>query len=204
MPGWPGSGAVAFFWVVFGVMIGCSGKRTVLGVALFSSVWALAALTSFQAWADLPAIRVPAAVRPAAHGTPAGGEQRILQVGVDLSPNEQINTGPTGQTHLLFLDGSSISIGPNASLTLDKFVCDPGAKEGELVVSVSKGLFRFVGGRISKKRAVLFKAPNATIGTFDGSFFRGGSDPAAEMGGTLKISGIDYQSTAIFAAKKLP
>ena len=42
------------------------------------------------------------------------------------------------------------------------------------------------------------------LGTFDGSFFRGGSDPAAEMGGTLKISGIDYQSTAIFAAKKLP
>lgn len=65
---------------------------------------------------------------------------------------------------MLFVDGSTVSIGPNASLRLDKFVYDTDAQEGELVVSVSKGLFRFVGGKISKKNAVLFKAPTAVIG----------------------------------------
>jgi hypothetical protein len=40
------------------------------------------------AMADLPKIGVPAAVRPAAHGTPPGAEARILQVGLDLQANE--------------------------------------------------------------------------------------------------------------------
>jgi len=114
--------------------------------------------------AELPKIGVPAAVRPDAHGTPPGLETHILQIGVDLHANEAIVTGPTGQTHLLFLDGSTISIGPNSELRLDKFVYDTETKKGELVASVSKGVFRFVGGRISKTRPVLFKAPNATIG----------------------------------------
>ena len=103
-------------------------------------------------------------MRPDALGTPPGGEERILQVGLDLIADERIDTGPTGQTHLLFVDGSAISIGPNSSLRLDKFVYDPRAKEGELVVSVSKGLFRFVGGKTSKKNTVLLKAPTAVIG----------------------------------------
>ena len=131
--------------------------RTAIGLSLLLAI-------AGPATAGLPKIGVPAAVRPAAHGTPPGAEARILQVGLDLQANEQIETGATGQTHLLFVDGSTISIGPNASLRLDKFVYDSEAKEGELVVNVSKGLFRFVGGRISKKNAVLFKAPTAVIG----------------------------------------
>jgi len=124
----------------------------------------LALVVAYPAMAELPKIGVPAAVRPDAHGTPPGADPRILNVGLDLQANELIVTGPTGQTHLLFRDGSTISIGPNASLHLDKFVYNPDTKEGELVVSVSKGLFRFVGGRISKTRPVLFKTPQAVIG----------------------------------------
>ena len=39
-------------------------------------------------------------------------------------------------------------------------------------------------------------------GAFTGSFMAGGGDPAAEMSGQLKISGTNYQSTGIFAARK--
>ena len=116
------------------------------------------------AFAKLPKIGVPAAVRPAAHGTPPGAESRILHVDLDLHANEEIATGATGQTHLLFRDGSTISIGPNSNLRLDKFVYDPDSKQGELVASLSKGVFRFVGGRISKSRPVLFKTAESTIG----------------------------------------
>lgn len=135
--------------------------RAVLGPVLGLG---LGLLLAVPAHAELPKIGVPAAVRPAAHGTPPGLDTHILTVGEDLHADEAIVTGPTGQTHLLFVDGSTISIGPNADLRLDKFVYDPDTKQGELVVSVSKGVFRFVGGRISKNRPVLFKAPNATIG----------------------------------------
>ncbi|MDE0944711.1 MAG: FecR domain-containing protein, partial [Alphaproteobacteria bacterium] len=142
-------------------MIGVAFRRLFGGCAV---ILAASTVNPFPAKAELPAIGVPAAVRPDALGTPPGGEERILQVGLDLIADERIDTGPTGQTHLLFVDGSAISIGPNSSLRLDKFVYDPRAKEGELVVSVSKGLFRFVGGKTSKKNTVLLKAPTAVIG----------------------------------------
>jgi hypothetical protein len=128
-------------------MVGFILRRFVAGIFL---------LSAFSLLSSVPA--------QAALGTPPGAEERILQVGLGLVADETISTGPTGQTHLLFVDGSTISIGPNSSLSLDKFVYDPKVKKGELVVSVSKGLFRFVGGRISKKTPVLFKSPTAVIG----------------------------------------
>ena len=123
-------------------------------------------------------IGVAAAVRPQATGTPPEQDSRILNVGIDLFANERIETGPSGQTHLLFRDGSSISIGPRATLVLDSFVYDPETKTGELVVSASKGLFRFVGGRISKTKPVLFKTPEAVIGIRGGVAMMNVNTPA--------------------------
>ena len=120
--------------------------------------------TGMPAGTDAREIGVTAAVRPQVHGTPPEQEARILNVGVDLFANERIVTGKRGQTHLLFVDGSSLSIGPEAELTLDRFVYDPETKTGDLVVSASKGLMRFVGGRLSKTKPVIFKTPTSTIG----------------------------------------
>lgn len=116
------------------------------------------------AMAAKPEIGVAAAVRPAATGTPPGLEERILHVGLDVVANERIETKRSGQTHLLFRDGSTLTIGPNSSLILDTFVFDAQTRTGELIVSASKGLFRFVGGRISKTRPVLIKTPSSVIG----------------------------------------
>lgn len=109
-------------------------------------------------------IGVTAAVRPDVRGTPPDQESRILAVGTDIFAEEQVVTSKRGQTHLLFVDGSTLSMGPGAELVLDRFVYDADRKVGELVVTASKGLLRFVGGRISKKRPVLIKTPTAVIG----------------------------------------
>ena len=109
-------------------------------------------------------VGVTAAVRPDVLGMPPGLEDRILAVGVDLFADEVIRTSKRGQTHLLFIDGSSLSVGPNAELKLDRFVYDPETKTGDLVITASKGLMRFVGGRLSKKKPVLIKTPTAVIG----------------------------------------
>ena len=136
-------------------MIWSSVSVALIAAALFLTV------QTAQAAVD---IGVAAAVRPQATGTPPDQESRILNVGLDLFADERIDTGPKGQTHLLFRDGSSISIGPNASLVLDEFVYDPDSKTGSLSVSVTRGVFRFVGGRISKTKSALFKTPTATMG----------------------------------------
>jgi len=49
----------------------------------------------------------------------------------------------------MFLDGTSLSVGPNAQLTIDKFVYDPATKTGDLAINASKGVFRLVGGKIT-------------------------------------------------------
>lgn len=78
-------------------------------------------------------------------------------------PNEAITTGINDRAHLLFLDGSSLTVGPQARLTIDKFVYDPGVKQGDLSVRASEGVFRFVGGRISKTRPVSIVTPSASL-----------------------------------------
>jgi hypothetical protein len=53
--------------------------------------------------------------------------------------------------------------GPQARLTIDKFVYDPAVKKGDLAVHASAGVFRFVGGKISKTRPVSIVTPSASL-----------------------------------------
>ena len=109
-------------------------------------------------------IGVTSAVLPNARGTPPEQPTRILELGNDMYANEHVQTVENGKVHLLFKDGSALSIGPNSDIVLDRFVYDPETKTGELSMSATKGVFRFVGGRISKTTPVTIKTPNATIG----------------------------------------
>ncbi len=109
-------------------------------------------------------VGVTAAVNPQAIGQPPTEPERVLMVGTDNFANEKITTGPAGQLQLLFTDGSSISVGPEANLTIDQYVYDPGTKKGKLAVSAAQGVFRFVGGAISKSDEVTITTPTGTAG----------------------------------------
>ncbi len=109
-------------------------------------------------------IGVTTAVNPDAEGEIPNVRRRQLLVGSRMFFQEQVRTGPDGQAQLLFLDGSALTVGPSSAITIDKFIYDPEAKTGTLALSATKGLFRFVGGRISKKNPVTLKTPSATIG----------------------------------------
>ena len=50
-------------------------------------------------------------------------------------------TGEKGQTQMLFVDQSALTIGPNSDLVLDEFVYDPNTETGTIVMSATKGLF---------------------------------------------------------------
>ena len=97
-------------------------------------------------------------------GKPPSEAERVLRVGVDVQANELITTTANDRAHLMFLDGTSLSVGPNAQLTIDKFVYDPATKTGDLAINASKGVFRLVGGKISKSNAITVTTPSSTIG----------------------------------------
>jgi hypothetical protein len=114
-------------------------------------------------------IGVNSAVNPEATGLPPGGAPRRLVLGGEVVLNERIATGSAGQTQILFVDGSSMSIGPNAFMLIDQYRYDPQSGAGSLVTSLARGLFRFVGGQLSKHEdAVTMRTPSATIGIHGG------------------------------------
>lgn len=97
-------------------------------------------------------------------GKPPAEAERVLRIGIDVQANEVITTSSNDRAHLVFLDGTSLTVGPNAQLTIDKFVYDPNTKTGELVVNASKGVLRLVGGKISKTTPITITTPASTIG----------------------------------------
>jgi hypothetical protein len=97
-------------------------------------------------------------------GKPPTDAERILRVGIDIQANELITTRQNDRAHIVFVDGTSLTVGPNAQLTIDRFVYDPATKVGDIAISISAGVLRVVGGRISKSRPIEVTTPSSTIG----------------------------------------
>jgi hypothetical protein len=136
-------------------------KSTAVCVVLSSLALLVAALT-VPAVAD-PRVGVTSATTGGPTGKPPAQAERVLHVGVDVQANEIVTTGSNDRAHLLFLDGSSLTVGPQARLTIDRFVYDPNNKTGALAINASQGVFRFVGGKISKTAPVTVTTPSATL-----------------------------------------
>ena len=121
------------------------------------------ALAAGAARADVK-VGVTSAVNPQAIGQPPTEPERMLLVGGDNFADEKISTGPEGQAQFLFLDGSSLSVGPNAELKIDQYVYDSNTKTGKFAISAAQGVFKLVGGAISKTNEILITTPVATAG----------------------------------------
>jgi hypothetical protein len=77
--------------------------------------------------------------------------------------NELIETEDESAIVIHFSDGSKLTVGENAKVTIDKYVYDPAAKEGAQVVTLTKGAFRFLSGSIPKANVKL-QTPTVTCG----------------------------------------
>src|SRR3954463_1675445 len=129
-------------------------RATLVGVAILAP-------SGPDAWAR---IGVTSATDGDPLGKPPQENERVLRIGIDVQANEVVTTKANDRAHLVFLDGTSITVGPNAQLSLDRFVYDPDTKKGELAINAAKGVFRVVGGKISKTNAITVTTPSSTIG----------------------------------------
>ena len=111
-------------------------------------------------------------------GKPPALPQRVLKVGIDVFASERITTSAADRAHLLFVDGSSLTIGPDADITIDRFVYDPATKRGALSMNAARGVFRLVGGRITKNDEATITVGNATIGIRGGIAIVDAASPA--------------------------
>lgn len=88
---------------------------------------------------------------------------RLLAVRDDVFWQEQIATERESFTELELDDGTILSMGPEARVTLDSFVYNHPDADNRLVLNVSRGMMRFVTGQMEKS-AYEIRAPGAIIG----------------------------------------
>jgi hypothetical protein len=155
----------------------------------------LAVMLASCAFPALPArsqdVGTAAAVNTLSQGTPPGGGVQVLRIGARVLHNERIQTSASGTVQLLFVDKTTLSVGPNSTLVIDNFVYDPATGTGQMVTTLTKGALRFVGGQLSHQGAATVNTPVATIG------IRGGTATIAHgQGGTRMINHFGRLSSA--------
>jgi hypothetical protein len=133
------------------------------------------------------------AVNPNATGTPPNASAaHELAIGASVVNKEKIVTSAEGTTEVTFLDTSTLNVGRNSSIVIDKFVYDEQAGTGEMAASMTKGVLRFVGGQVSHTNGASLKTPVATIGIRGGTmtviFLPGGHIMVMDQFGRIDIA----------------
>jgi hypothetical protein len=122
---------------------------------------AFALLTGASA-VDAAQIGVASAVTNEVQGF-EGGAPRALAAGSGVFANERVRTGAASAAQLLFVDKTTVSLGPQAEITLDKFIYDPNKGAGQVVLDTIRGSFRFVTGAQNPSHYAI-KTPVGTLG----------------------------------------
>lgn len=128
--------------------------------------WLAAALTG----AALPSALAQSA--PAAGTQPAGvvtgaqqGKPAMVQpLYMDAARGQRVVTGPGQTVHVLFPDQSALTVGPGSEVVISQLEYNPQDKSGSIVVNMTKGLLRVVGGFISKRNEIQVRTATATVG----------------------------------------
>lgn len=103
-------------------------------------------------------------VTAARQGIRSVSGDRVMYVGNNVQYGERLATDSSGALHILFMDQSSMTLGPNSAMTIDQFVFHPEKQEGQIKVNLLKGALRVVGGLVSKFSDTQVVTGNGTIG----------------------------------------
>ena len=145
---------------------------------------------SASAYADT--VGTAGAVNTTSSGTPPGGGARVIEIGTQVVENEKIQTTATGSVQVLFIDKTTLNVGPNSTLVIDRFVYNPATTRGQLALSLGKGVLRVVGGAATHSEGATIRTPVAAIG------LRGGIAIISHSGakGTEAILGFGRMSVS--------
>jgi len=126
------------------------------------------------------------------YGTPESTKQaRWWRPGLNVFHNESVVTAESSASRVIFLDQSQLSIGPTSWVKLDDFVYNPNPTAGGVSISMLKGVFRFVGGNLSREN-VKITTPAASIGLRGTAFtvyiLQNGSEYISVESGTITVT----------------
>lgn len=105
-----------------------------------------------------------AAVNPTTTAIASTRPSRVIEIGARVVHRERIRTSEKGSVQVIFIDKTSLNIGPNSDIMIDEFVYDPNTNTGRMAATLTKGALRFVGGGTSHTGGATVATPTATIG----------------------------------------
>jgi hypothetical protein len=97
------------------------------------------------------------------YSTAPGESRGPIFVRDDVVAESLLETVRDGRMDIEFDDKTKLIVGPNSTVKLDRFVYDPNKSSGEVAVNMSRGVLRFVTGRLSSQ-SYKIKTPTATMG----------------------------------------
>ena len=90
------------------------------------------------------------------------GGARVTE-GTGIALGDRLAANATGAGVIVFEDESTARMGPNAVLTIDEFVYDPGRRSGTIKLRQTNGLSRIYGGQISKRGSSEVRTPHIVL-----------------------------------------
>ena len=156
----------------------------------------LGAILALSPAANSDTVGTAGAVNTDTSGTSPGSPTRVIEIGAQVVANEKIQTTATGSVQVLFIDKTTLNVGPNSTLVIDRFVYNPATTKGELALSLGKGVVRVVGGIATHSEGATIRTPVAAIG------LRGGIALISHSGakGTQAILGFGHMSVTSLCA----
>lgn len=101
-----------------------------------------------------------AVVVQATLGNQSGG----AKLGDLIYLGDVVQTAADGRVGITFTDGTAFNLSSNARMEMTQFVYDPNGKSNSTLLSLTKGTFTFVAGKIAKTGDMKVDTPVATMG----------------------------------------
>jgi hypothetical protein len=95
---------------------------------------------------------------------PAASEVGQTKVGDPVYKGDVVQTGADGKVGITFTDGTAFNLSSNARMVLNEFVYDPNGKANSTLISLTKGTFTFIAGKVAKTGDMKIDTPVATMG----------------------------------------
>jgi hypothetical protein len=131
------------------------------GILLIFGICLLAELASAPASAQTR-VGEAAVIKNQVHRV-TGSAASLISVGDSVLRDEVVRTGLDSAARLVMADSTNLSLGPNATITLDRTVFNDEHSYRDIAIRLTTGAFRFVTGH-SEKAAYRITTSLATIG----------------------------------------
>lgn len=89
--------------------------------------------------------------------------RHALRAGADVEAGQTIATGQGELVSLLFVDGTSLVLGPESTICIDACVYDAASGKGELALTLRSGVCHLVGGTIGRTGEITLATPAGTV-----------------------------------------